>query len=92
MRQKRTEFFPVERFVVGVLRRDAFHPQMFHDMVVQGLVARFLADLDHARNLVRLALAHEVGDGGVENQNFKRGDAAFLVYAFELRLRHDAFE
>ena len=78
MRQQRAEFFLVERLVVGVLGRDALHADVFHDVVVKLLVAEFLADLDHALNLVRLAFAHEIGHGGVEHQHFKRSHAAFL--------------
>ena len=34
--------FLVERFVIGVLRRDALHAKVFHDMVVELLVAIFI--------------------------------------------------
>ena len=65
---------------------------MFHDVIIHLHVAKFFADLNHALNLVRLAFAHEVGDGGVEDQNFKCGHAAFFVTALEQRLRHDALQ
>ena len=92
MGQQGAEFLLVQRLVVGVFRRNAFHAHVLHDVVVQRLVAVFFADLDHAGNLVGLAFAHQVGDGGVEDQDFKRRDAAFLVRALEQGLRHDAFQ
>ena len=76
----------------GGFGRDALHAEMFHDRVVQRLVARFLADLDHAGNLVRLGFAHKVCDGSVEYEDFQRGHAPLLINAFEQVLRHDAFE
>ena len=57
-----------------------------------GWLPSLLADLDHAGNLVRLAFAHQVGDGGGEHQDFQRGHAAFLVDPLEEVLRDDAFE
>src|SRR5947207_14451519 len=61
---------------------------MFHDRVVQRLIAFFLADLNHARDLVRFSFAHKVRDGGVDDQNFERGDATRLVDALEKILRN----
>ena len=66
--------------------------QMVHDRVVERLVALLFADLDHARNLVRLAFADEVRDRRIDDQNLERGDAARLVDALEKVLRDDAFE
>ena len=66
--------------------------QMLHDRVVERLVALLLADLDHARDLVRLAFADEVRDRHVDDENLERGDAARLVDALEKILRDDAFE
>src|ERR1051325_3897225 len=92
MRQKRTEFLLVHGFVVCLFGRDAFHADVFHDGVIQRLIAEFLADLDHAWNLVSLAFAHQVGDGRSEDEDFQGGDAAFFVYALEKILRDDPFE
>src|SRR5258708_8471656 len=61
---------------------------MFHDGIVERLVAQFLAHLDHAGNLVSFAFAHEVGDGGGEYQNFKRGDPPPFLHAFERPEEH----
>ena len=80
---------PFRRLPPGEMRRLA---QMFHDGVVERLVALLLADLDHAGNLVGLALAHEVGDGGVEHEDFQGGHAAGFVDAAEEVLGDDALE
>ena len=50
----------------------------------------FLADLNHAGNLVCLAFTHEVGHGGGEHENLQRRTTAFLVHAFEKILCDDA--
>ena len=92
MGEQGAEFFPVQRLVVSVFGRNPFHAHVLHDVIVERLIADFLADLDHARNLVGFAFADEVGDGGVENQNFKRRDAALSCPALEQGLRHNAFE
>jgi len=63
LRQKRPEFFLVQRLVVRVLGRDAFHADMFHDMVVERLVAGFFADLDHPVNLVGCLGAQDPATG-----------------------------
>src|SRR5262245_20536142 len=83
------EFLFVERLVVRILRRVPLHAQMFHNGIIQRLIAQFLADLDHARDLVRLAFAHEVGDGRREHENLHRSDAALLINAFEQMLGDD---
>ncbi len=57
-----------------------------------GWLPFFLPDLDHARDLVRLAFADEVGDRHVDDQNFQRGDAACFVDALEEVLRDHALE
>ena len=67
-------------------------PEVLHDGVVQRLIAFFLADLNHARDLVRFSLAHEIGDGGVDDQDLKGRDASRFVDAFEKILRDDALE
>src|SRR5258708_19723250 len=56
---------------------------MLHDRVVQRLIAFFLADLNHARDLVRFSFAHEVRNGGVDDQNLERSNAAWFVDALE---------
>src|ERR1043166_3205722 len=66
--------------------------QVIHDGVVQRLITFFLADLDHARDLVRLAFAHQVGNGEVDDQDFERSHPARLINALEEILRDDAFE
>src|SRR5438477_530479 len=63
---------------------------MIHNRVIEGLVAQFFADLDHAGQLMRFAFAHEICDGGGEHEHFQRGDTSFLIDAFEKVLRHDA--
>ena len=65
---------------------------MFHNRIVQRLIAEFLAHLNHARNLVRLAFADQVCDCGGENEDFKRGHSAFLVNPLEEALRHNSLE
>jgi len=65
------------------VRSHPFHFDVFHDGVVQGLVAETLADLDHAGNLVRLGFADEVADGGGDHEDFQGGDASLLVDSFE---------
>ena len=86
------ELLFVEALVVRLFGADPFHSQVLHDRVVQRLIAEFLADLNHAGNLMRLAFAHKVGYGRGEHQNLHRGHAAFLVNAPEQALGHDAFE
>ncbi len=85
MRQERTEFFLVERLVVSIFGRDPLHADMLHDMIVQRLVAGLFTNLDHAVDLVGFTFTHQIGDGRVENQNFKRRDASILVIAFKTR-------
>ena len=70
------EFLFVDRLVVGFFGRNPRVPQMFHDRVVERLVAFFLAHLNHAGDLVGLAFANEVRDRHVDDENFQRGDAA----------------
>ena len=57
-----------------------------------GWLPFFLADLNHAGDLVRLAFANEVRDRRVDHQNFQRGNAARFVDPLEKVLRDDAFE
>ena len=83
MGKERAEFFLVEAFLVGLLRRDAPHAQVFQDGVIQRLVANLLANLDHTGNLVSFALAHEIGNGCREHENFERSDAPLLVNSLE---------
>src|SRR3954468_15781523 len=66
--------------------------QMFHDRVVQRLVALLFANLNHAGDLVRLALANEVRDRHVDDQDFKGGHPTGLVDALEKILRNYALE
>ena len=65
---------------------------MVHDGVVERLVALLLADLNHARDLVRFAFADKVRDRHVDDQDLERGDPAGFVDALEKVLRDDAFE
>ena len=65
---------------------------MFHDRIVERLIADLFADLDHAGDLVRLSFAHQVGDGGGEDQDFERRNAALFVHPLEKVLRDDSFE
>ena len=65
---------------------------MVHDGIIQGHVAVFLADLDHTGDLMRFRFAHEVCDGGVENQNFQSSNAALSVHALEQALRDNSFQ
>src|SRR5262249_51171952 len=62
------EFFLVEAFIVGLFWRNPFHAQVLHDRIIERLIAELLADLDHARNLVRFPFAHEVGNGRGEDE------------------------
>ena len=57
-----------------------------------GWLPFFLADLDHAGDLVRFSFAHEVRDRRVDHQNFERGNAARLVDSLEKVLRDHALE
>src|SRR5438105_3069874 len=91
MSQERPEFFLVQRLFVRLLRGNAFHSDMLHDGVVQWLVPHFFADLDHAWNLMRFALAHQVGDGGGEDKNFQSCYSAFLIDALEQVLSDHPF-
>ena len=86
------EFLFVLRLVVGLLGSDASGAKMLHDRVVERLVSLALADLHHARNLVRLAFANEVRDRRIDHQNFECGDAAGLVDPLEKILRDDALK
>ncbi len=92
MGQKAAEFLFVQRFIVGLLRGDSFHAKVLHNGIVERLISHFFADLNHARNLVRLAFAHQVGDGGGENEDLKRSDTALFVNALEQVLGDDTFE
>src|ERR1039458_6167310 len=92
MRQESPEFPFVDALFIGFFWRNSFHADVFHDGVVEGLIPDFLADLDHARNLMRLALAHQVGNGRGEDQDFKGRHAALLVDPLEKVLSNDAFE
>ncbi len=65
---------------------------MLHNRIVQRLITDLLADLDHAGNLVRLAFAHEVGDGRSEDEDFQRRDTPFLVDPLEQVLGNNPFE
>ena len=46
---------------------------MFHDRIVKRRVAHFLADLNHAGNLMCLAFAHQIRNGGGEDKDLQRG-------------------
>ena len=83
-------FLLVVGFFVSLFRGNPQVAQVVHDGVVERLVTLLLADLDHTGNLVRLALADEVGDGAVEHENLQRRHAAGLVDAAEKILRDDA--
>ncbi len=87
MGEKSAELPLFQTFFVGLFGRNPFHPQMFHDRIVERLITRFFADLNHAGNLVGLGFTHEVRDGGIENEDFQRGDAAFFINALEQILR-----
>ena len=90
--RKGRNFFLSIALVVSFLRRNAHLPQMVHDGVVQRLVAFLFADLNHARDLMRLRFAHQVRDRGVDDQDFERGEAARFVDSLEKILCDDAFE
>src|SRR6266550_2161042 len=69
MWQESPEFLFVDRLVISLFRRDAFHSHVLENRVVQRLIAELLADLDHAGDLMGLAFAHKIGDGGGKHQN-----------------------
>jgi len=56
------------------------------------VVALLFPDLNHTRDLVRLGLAHEVGNCHVDHQNFQCSDPAGFVDSFEKILRNDPFK
>src|ERR1051325_2006376 len=86
------EFLLVEALVVGLFGGNPLHAQVLHDRVVKRLVAQLFAHLNHARDLMGFALAHEVRNSGGEHENLHRRDAPLLVNALEQALGDDAFE
>ena len=66
--------------------------KMIDDGVVERLIALLFPDLNHARNLVRFGLAHEVGNCHVDNQDFQGRDPARFVDSLEKILRDYSFE
>src|SRR5215467_16356581 len=92
MRQEGPEFLFVDGLVVGFLRRDALHSQMIHDGVIERLVADSLADLDHAGDLVSLAFADKVRDGGSEDQDLESSHTSFFIDALKKILGYYTFE
>ena len=65
---------------------------MIHDRVIEGLVSFLFSDLNHARDLVCLRFAHEVGDGDIDHQNFQGRDPSRFVDPFEKVLRDYALQ
>ena len=65
---------------------------MFHNRVIEGLIALLLSDLHHAGNLMRLALADQVCNRRVHDQHFQRGHPSRLVDSPKKVLRHHALE
>ena len=65
---------------------------MIENRIIERLIALFLADLDHARDLVGLCFANQIRDRDVDHQNFKRSDASRFVDPLEEILRHHPFE
>ena len=65
---------------------------MIHDGIVEGNVADFLTDLDHAGQLVGFPFADKVRDRCGKYQDFQGGDAAFLVNSLKKVLSHHAFQ
>jgi len=77
--QEGAELLLVDCLVVSFLGRNSFHSQVFHDRVIQRLVPHFLADLNHARDLMRLAFAHQVRDCRREHENFQRRHSPLFI-------------
>ena len=77
---------------VGV---DGSHHSLFHQAkkrVVQGVHPLAPSALDHVDEIVRLAFANQVADGGIADQDLGRRNAARLVRAGQQNLRDDSRE
>src|SRR5256885_6983997 len=85
--EKLAESFLIDALVVGLFLRNTRVSQVVHDRVVERLIAFFLADLKHARDLVGFPFAHEIRDRGIDHQDLERGDAARFIDALEQVLR-----